>query len=123
MSLGEKLQIASLGCLVGAGVLGIVGALLGFVGTQLSDKSYWSAITGLRTDVAKARTRKQPEWTPFVRVKSQYIPSGLVPLRVRLQFQLHSDDTTVPLMVRVAADVKSSLMSTGGPSLSTCVRQ
>ena len=98
MSLGEKLQIASLGCLVGAGVLGIVGALLGFVGTQLSDKSYWSAITGLRTDVTKARTRKQPEWTPFVRVKSQIVKPHPALERLRrahgVSDEDHDADTT-----------------------------
>jgi hypothetical protein len=102
--MGEKLQFASF--VIGAvgTLLVLISIVLGFFGTRISDKGYWEAIGLMKTEIKEARVRKEPEWTPLVQVKSNGFPALPHPMTALLQFQLHSDDNTVPLMVRVAAD-------------------
>ncbi len=117
MALGEKLQLASF-------VIGAVGTFLvllsivvGYVGTRTSDKGYWEAIGLVKSEVKEARLRKEPQWTPFVQVKSNGFPALPEPMTALLQFQLHTDDNTVPLMVRVAADKDGHYSNTvAGPA-------
>lgn len=117
MALGEKVQLASF-------VIGAVGTfmvllsvVLGYVGTRMSDKGYWEAIGLVQSEIKEARVRKEPQWTPFVQVKSNGFPALQEPMTARLQFQLHSDDNTVPLMVRVAADKDGHYSNTvAGPA-------
>lgn len=115
--MGEKLQTWSF-------LLGLVGSLLllvslvlGFVGTRISDKGYWESIRTIFSDIRDAKTRKEPQWTPFVQVKSEKIPKLDKPIKVTIQFQLFSSDNTIPLMVRVAADKDGHYSSTvAGPA-------
>lgn len=91
--------------------------MLGYVGTRISDKGYWQAIGLVRSEIKDARLRKEPRWTPFVQVKSNSFPALPERMTALLQFQLHSDDNTVPLMVKVAADKDGHYSNTvAGPA-------
>jgi hypothetical protein len=117
MGLGEKLQVWSFVATVIGSIIALAGVVLGFVGSKLTDRAYWETIRGVSAEITQARSRQRPQWTPFTRVQSTGMPSGLAPFRVQLQFMLHSDDNTVPLMVRVAADAQGSFQSTAaGPA-------
>lgn len=112
MALGEKLQFGSVILAVTAALLGALSAVLGYFGSQYSDKSYLEAFRALKSEIAAARTRKLPEWTPFVQVQSNGFPALDKPMTVRLQFDLSSNDNTLPLMVRVAADKEGHYSNT-----------
>lgn len=109
MGIGEKLQIISV-------VLVILAAIVGFVGTKLSDRGYLETFRQFASDVASARKRQPPQWTPFVRVDA----SAQVPPNAsfaRIQLQLWSDDNTIPLMTRVASTSLGEMVSeVAGPS-------
>jgi len=104
MELGQKVQLVSFGLGLAGSVLLLGSLILGYFGTRMSDKSYWQAIGLVRSEIKEARARKQPNWTPYVQVKTNGFPALPEPMTAQLQFHLHSEDNTVPLMVRVAAD-------------------
>lgn len=104
MGLGEKLQVGSFVIGLVGSILVLVSAVLGFWGTRISDKGYLETIGIIKSEIKEARVRKEPQWTPFVKVRSQGFPNLGKPMTVKLQFHLHSDDNTIPLMVRVASD-------------------
>jgi len=116
MGRGETLQLVSFVLLCTSAVLALVSAIFGFWGNRLADRSYWDTIKLLTTHVEAARTRQQPQWTPFVKVDAR----ALVPPNAsfaRLQFKLWSDDNTIPLMIRVASTADGSVMNeVAGPS-------
>jgi hypothetical protein len=57
------------------------------------------------------------QWTPFRCIQSNNIPTIPTPFRVKLQVYLSSEDKTVPLMLRVAANAEGHLANTvGGPA-------
>ena len=49
------------------------------------------------------------QWTPFRCIQSNNIPTIPTPFRVKLQVYLSSEDKTVPLMLRVAANAEGHL--------------
>jgi SOS-response transcriptional repressor LexA len=117
MGFGEKLQITSFVVGVVGSLLVLASAVLGFIGTRISDKGYWEAIGVIKSEIKDARVRKEPQWTAFVKVKSNGFPAMDKPMKVRLQLHLHSDDNTIPLMVRVAADKDGHYSNTvAGPA-------
>ena len=117
MGRGGGFQLLSFGLLCASAVLALGGAIFGFWGSRISDRGYWETVRLLTTDVQAARRRQEPKWTPFVQVKSNGFPALPEPMTALLQFQLHSDDNTVPLIVRVAADKDGHYSNTvAGPA-------
>ncbi|MDR7024234.1 hypothetical protein [Pseudomonas peli] len=124
--------------------LGIPGVALGIFYLLMKPQSFefskidptWSAIivlcfliiTGAVTLYALHRwapktksndlpVRKKPQWTPYERFVSHNFPNLEQPLLVKLQFELHADDPTIPLLIRVASTVNGNCPNTAtGPA-------
>jgi hypothetical protein len=125
MGLGGKLKYSSF-------VLAIIGTALvvALVVRLLSDKGVWETTKLLKSDVKTATAIKKPIltpfksdvksptvikkriWTPFKKVQSNSIPPLDTVRAIKLQFNLESDDTTIPLMIRTAAGANGKLAST-----------
>ena len=117
MAFGEKFQVTSFIFAVIGTLLILISIVLGFLGSQLTDKGYWDTIKEIKQDVKNATMRKESNWTPFKKIKSNGFPNLEKTMRVTLQFHLTSEDNTIPLMVKVAANEKGSYSNTiAGPA-------
>ena len=117
MGPGEKLTLWSFLCAVFGTLLVLAGIVLGFVAGRYTDQGYLSRLKNLTAQALESRKRKQAQWTPFRRIQSNNIPTIPVPFRLRLQVYLDSEDNTVPLMIRVAADAEGHYSNTvSGPA-------
>jgi hypothetical protein len=125
MGFGEKLQYSSF-------VLAIIGTalLVALVVNILTDKGYWETrkslksdvktaavvekpiLTPFKSDVESATVIKKRIWTPFKKVQSNSIPPLDTIRAIKLHFNLESDDTTIPLMIRTAAGANGKLSTT-----------
>lgn len=110
-------------------VLAIIGTALvvAFVAIILTDKGYRQAIKSIKSDVKSATVIKKPTlspfkpdiksatvirkgiWTPFKKVQANSIPPLDKIWGIRLHFNLESDDTKIPLMIRTAASANGKL--------------
>src|SRR5213594_2743265 len=117
MGPAEKLTLWSFLCGAFGTLLVLAGVVLGFVAGRHTERGYLERLKNLAAQVLESRTRKQAQWTPFQRMHSDNIPTIPPPFRVHLQLFLDSDDTTVPLMARVAADAEGHYSNTvSGPA-------
>jgi SOS-response transcriptional repressor LexA len=125
MGLREKLKYSSF-------VSAIIGTALvvALVVSLLSDKGVWESTKSLKSDVESATAIKKPIltpfksdvkspivvkkriWTPYKKIQSNSIPPLETIWAIKLHFNLESDDTTIPLMIRTAAGANGKLAST-----------
>jgi hypothetical protein len=122
MGLREKLRYSRF-------VLVIIGAALvaALVVSIITDRGYWGTIKSLKSDVKSTTVIRKPIlspfkpgiksatvirkgiWTPFKKVQANSIPPLDTIWGVRLHFNLQSDDTRIPLMIRTAAGANGKL--------------
>jgi hypothetical protein len=109
--------------------MAIIGTALmvAFVAIILTDNGYRQTIKSLKSDVKSTTVIKKPIlspferndksatvvkkriWTPFKKVQAKSIPPLDTIWGIRLHFDLESDDTTIPLMIRTAASTNGKL--------------
>ena len=110
VGIGESLQIASV-------IFGLLAMLTGYASTTYTDQGYIQTFKSLTLGIQEAKTRKEPNWTPYVKIKSDNFPDIGVPMMVKLQITLHSSDNTIPLMARIASDSQGHHSNTvSGPA-------
>jgi hypothetical protein len=122
MGLGQKLQYSRL-------VLVIIGSALlaALVVSIITDRGYWQKTRFRKSDVQSAIVIKKPIlspfksdiksatviregiWTPFKKIQTDSIPALDTIWGIRLHFNLESDDTKIPLMIRTAAGANGKL--------------
>ena len=122
MGLGQKLQYSR-------SVLLIIGSALvaALVVSIITDRGYWEKTRPRKSDVQSATVIKKPIlspfkpgvknttvirkgiWTPFKKVQANSIPPLDTIWGIRLHFNLESDDTRIPLMIRTAASANGKL--------------
>jgi hypothetical protein len=65
MGRGETLQLASFVLLCASALLALLGAIFGFWGSRVSDRSYWDTIKTLTTHVEAAGRGRHPGGHPL----------------------------------------------------------
>jgi hypothetical protein len=110
-------------------VLAIIGTALVvlLVASIITDRGYWETMQSLKSDVKSAvvirknilspfkpsikntTVIRKGTWTPFKKVQANSIPALDTIWGIRLHFNLESDDTTIPLMIRTVASANGKL--------------